>query len=152
MTTLKSFNVSAIRNGTVIDHIAKGSALKIIELLGLNQHEKQVYLGLNLASGTQYEKDLIKIEDWELSEDEANQVAIFAPNATVNIISEYEVAKKFKITLPDTISGIVKCPNNRCITNHETVSSFFLVKKHKNLVSLGCHYCRKTYKLNELKL
>ena len=147
MVNNKSFKVAAIRNGTVIDHITSRNALKIMHLLNLAKHNKQVLLGLNLPSHTLKCKDLIKVEDREFTPEEANKVAIFAPQATINIINEYKVTKKFQVSLPEKISGIIDCPNPTCVTNYENNQSSFTVKQRKNHIQLQCKYCRKSFTL-----
>ena len=135
--------VSAIRNGTVIDHISAGNGLKIVQFLKLAKHLKQVTLGLNLPSKRFEHKDIIKVEERELSLDEANQVAILAPDATINIIKNFEVSRKFKVTIPDTIGDVISCPNPKCISNHEEVSrSFKVLQRVRKNIQLQCHFCR----------
>ena len=145
MTMNKTMSVAAIRNGTVIDHITHGQALAVLQLLNLTQSNKKITLGLNLPSLTQQFKDIIKVEDWELTPNEADRLAILSPLATINIIHEYEVAKKFKVSLPETISNIFKCPNPRCISNHEAIASQFFVKSHSQKIQLQCRFCRKSF-------
>lgn len=141
MTITKSYAVSAIRNGTVIDHIEAGHALKIVKFLRLADHRSQVTLGLNLPSQVMGYKDLIKVEEKELAPEELNQIAILAPDATISIIKEYVVNHKYKLTLPEKIFGMIECSNPRCISNHEKILSQFHVLPKR---SLKCHYCRKT--------
>ena len=143
--------VSAIRHGTVIDHIPKGQAFTIIQLLKLCEHQKSVTLGLNLPSGSMSTKDIIKVEGREISPDEANQIALFSPNATINIIQEYEVVQKYKVCLPDSITQLIRCPNPQCITNHETMASCFIVKNQMDNVFLHCKFCRKSYSQQNIK-
>ena len=142
----KTFAVAAIRNGTVIDHIDAGHALKIVKILKLASQKKRVTLGLNLPSDTLGYKDIIKVEDRELTPDEANQVAILAPNASINIIHDYEVSNKFKVTMPRSIEKVIFCPNPRCISNHEnTKSSLKVLQRVKNEIALECHYCKEVF-------
>lgn len=141
----KTLAVAGIKDGTVIDHITSGMALKIVDLLKLNQLEKQLTLGLNLPSKTTALKDIIKISNRVITEPEANQIAIFAPNATINIIKDFEVIQKYQVSLPATITAILKCPNPRCVTNHEKMSSFFYIKQRHPSAHLQCKYCRKTF-------
>jgi len=152
MPTTAKFKVSAIRNGTVIDHIDAGSALKIVKLLKLAKHQKHVTLGLNLPSSLLGLKDIIKVEDRELSPEEVNQVAILAPEATINIIKEYEVNQKYKISLPDTISAVIPCSKPKCVSNHErTKSHFHVIQRAGQNVRLQCHYCRKIISQEEIR-
>jgi aspartate carbamoyltransferase regulatory subunit len=152
MNLTKQYAVSAICNGTVIDHIHAGSALRIIKLLRLAEHEKMVTLGLNLPSKRLGLKDLIKVEERKLDPDEVNQVALFAPNATISIIENYEVIQKYPIALPDTINSVIPCPNPRCISNHEKIPSYlYVIQKMDQSVRLRCHYCRKSISQEEIK-
>lgn len=139
-------SVSAIKNGTVIDHIPQGGALKILQLVNLVKDQVQVTLGLNLQSGKMQRKDIIKIEDRKLTPSELHQVAILAPCATVNIIQNYKVKEKVPLTMPDTIEHIFRCPNKKCITQEEKSLSFFFVEQEEKEVFLRCKYCEKRFK------
>ncbi|ADI37714.1 Aspartate carbamoyltransferase regulatory chain [Waddlia chondrophila 2032/99] len=147
MPTLeKTLPVSAIQNGTVIDHIPAGKALKIVKLLNLSTERLQTTLGLNLPSGILGLKDLIKIEGFVLSSESASKTAILAPLATVNIINNYEVQEKFQVSLPKKIQSVISCPNTLCISSQEKVDSIILVKERwKGNIQLQCHYCRKQF-------
>src|SRR5690242_12317836 len=105
----KTLSVSAIKNGTVIDHIRAGQALRIVKLLGLLENKNKVTLGLNLPSKLIGQKDLIKIENRALTNDEANEVVIFAPEATINIIKDFEVKQKINTHLPNIIANVFIC-------------------------------------------
>ena len=141
----KQLLVSAIKNGTVIDHIQAGTATKLIHVLNLGNHKKIVTLGLNLPSKNMGLKDLIKIEDKELTKEEANRIAIFSPQASINIINNYEVTKKFDVTLPETVQSLIICPNPKCITNNENMDSNFKVQHINKQVKLQCNYCEKIF-------
>lgn len=147
----KELLVSAIKNGTVIDHISSGQALKIVSILKLSAHKKLVTIGLNLPSKALKYKDLIKVEGKEMTPEEANQVAIVAPLASVNIIRNYKIVKKFNVELPKVVEHFAACPNPKCITNHEQVGSVFYVKQN-GVVQLHCKYCEKIFKQEEINL
>lgn len=151
MTKNKKLLVSAIKDGTVIDHIPAGNALKIIRLLNLADHKKVVTVGLNLPSKSMGYKDLIKVAGRELSEAEANHVAILAPEASMNIITNYEITKKFKISMPEKIEYVLVCPNPKCITNNERMETCFYVKPNHKQINLQCKYCEKTFKQEDIK-
>ena len=151
MTKDKKLLVAAIKNGTVIDHINAGHALKIIRLLNLADHKNLVTVGLNLPSKATRIKDLIKVEGRELTPEEINRIAIFAPHGTMNIIKNYEVVKKFHAEIPDIVEYVIVCPNLKCITNHENMNSKFHVLENKGEITLKCHYCEKSYLENEIK-
>ncbi len=116
-----------------------------MHFLNLLKSAPKVTLGLNLVSKTMGFKDLIKIENQTISLKEAQQIAIFAPSATINIILNYEVADKFKVSFPETAQNIFHCLNPKCITNHEKVQTFFHLKRSKKEVLMSCKYCQKTF-------
>ena len=152
MNLTKQYAVASICNGTVIDHIQAGSALKIVSLLRLAEHQKIVTLGLNLPSNRLGIKDLIKVEDRKLDPEEVNQVALFAPNATISIIANYDVVQKYPICIPDRIQGVISCTNPKCISNHEKIKSYlYVIQKMDQSVRLRCHYCRKIISREEIK-
>jgi aspartate carbamoyltransferase regulatory subunit len=141
----KTLSVPAIKEGTVIDHIRAGQALKIIRLLRLNSNENRVTVGLNLKSASGGLKDIIKVENVLLTEAQAAQIAIFSSSATVNVIQNYEVAKKFKVQMPDTIAIVLACPNPRCIVNIEKIPTRFKVEENQGKVFLRCQFCEKHF-------
>lgn len=145
----KTLSVSAIKEGTVIDHIRAGQALKIIRVLRLNANENRVTVGLNLK-GKSGLKDIIKIENVFLSEPQAAQIAIFAPTATVNVIQNYKVAKKFKVQMPETAAALLACPNSRCITNIERVATLFSIEESNDQALLRCAYCEKLFTRDQM--
>ena len=130
-----------IRNGTVIDHISPGNAIRVLRILGLPRPgwTSTVTAAMNVGSA-RGRKDILKIEDRELDPSEVNKISLVAPNATINIIREYEVARKERVELPEKVSGLVKCPNPNCVTNHEPIRSQFLIVA-KDPVRLRCGYC-----------
>ncbi len=142
MTQKKQLNVSAIENGTVIDHIPAKSLFNVISILGLHKFDNLITFGTNMESQRFGKKAIIKIADKYFEKDEINRIAIAAPLAKLNIIKNYEVTEKRVVEVPDNIEGIVKCVNPKCITNVEAVTQKFHVIDKKN-VSLKCHYCEK---------
>ncbi len=142
---LRAFKVFAIEAGTVIDHIDAGNALKIISILDLYRDNHVVTMGMNFKSKSHGYKDIIKVEHRELTPEEVNRVAIFAPHASINIIRNYDVAKKFKAEIPDQIKHLIVCPNPMCITNHEKMDTLFGVKPNGHNLKLKCHYCEKQF-------
>ena len=132
-----------IRNGTVIDHIAPGMALKVLHILNIPQPgmTSTVTAAINVPSKHMGRKDIVKVEDRELDLGEINKISLLAPKASINIIREYEVAEKHVVALPDLVEGIARCPNPNCITNQsEPVRSAFKVTS-KNPPTLQCGYC-----------
>ena len=145
--------IKAIENGTVIDHITANKSLHILKILGLPDDEIiNVTVAMNVSSGQTGRKDIVKIENREIETEELNQIALIAPKATINIIRNYEVIKKDKIILPELITSIIKCTNDKCITNYENepIKSKFNVIESQPPV-LRCHYCEKLIKNEDIE-
>jgi aspartate carbamoyltransferase regulatory subunit len=142
MKDRKQLVVSALKDGTVIDHIPSKSLFKVISILGLDHIENQITFGSNLDSKKLDKKAIIKIADMFFRNEEINKIALVAPQAKLNIIRDYNVIEKKIVEVPDTIIGIVKCVNPKCITNNEEILTKFTVIDKLN-VALKCHYCEK---------
>lgn len=148
----KTLSVSAIKNGTVIDHIRAGDALRLIHLFRLLDAKNMVTVGLNLPSQRLGLKDLIKVENRVLTSEEANEIAIFAPEATINVVKDFEVIEKIVTALPSTIANIFRCPNLKCITHVEPAQSIFYVAEQGKQVKLICHYCEKEFDRDQVRV
>lgn len=148
----KTLSVSAIQNGTVIDHIKSGNALRIISLLGLLKQGNRVTIGLNLPSKRIGKKDLIKIEELALSPEQANELVIFAPQVTINIVKNFEVIEKIKTHLPSHINDVFICPNVLCISQEKHLETKFYIEEHGKQVNVTCHYCERTFDRDQLKV
>ncbi|MDX2429621.1 MAG: aspartate carbamoyltransferase regulatory subunit [Bacteroides sp.] len=138
----KRLSVSAIKNGTVIDHIPAEVLFKVVSILKLDTVENTITIGNNLGSDKLGKKGIIKLSEVFFHDSEINKIALVAPCAKLNIIRNYEVADKKVVQIPDEIVGIVKCVNPKCITNNEVVTTRFVVVS-KSEVTLKCHYCEK---------
>ena len=138
----KELNVSAIKNGTVIDHIAQNQVERVLYILNLSKFEDQIYLGANLDSKKYGKKGIIKVSNKFFAPEEISKIALVSPTATIIEIRDYVVIKKEKVQIPDAIEGFVKCMNPGCITNHENVPTRFDVTD-KNETMLKCRYCEK---------
>jgi aspartate carbamoyltransferase regulatory subunit len=143
MDAREELTVRRIREGTVIDHIPKGQALNVLKILGISGREDQtVAIMMNAESKKLGRKDIVKIEGRELAPTEVDRIAIVAPEATINTIKNYLVAKKTKVKLPAEIKGIVRCTNPNCISNKPNepiTASFKVVSRTPTL--LVCKYC-----------
>ena len=148
---LKELAVAALRNGTVIDHIPSKALFRAVRILGIEGLDTSVTIGNNLQSNKLGSKGIIKVAEVEFSEDELNRIAIIAPSAIVNIIRDYEVVEKRPVVLSDTLVGLVRCGNPKCITNHEPTPTRFEVVNRED-VELRCHYCGPTYKSSDIEI
>jgi aspartate carbamoyltransferase regulatory subunit len=127
----------------VIDHIDVGMALKVLKIIGIKGDNMQstVSVLLHVPSKTGEWKDIVKIEDRELDPRELDKISLISPNATINIIRDFNVAEKFIVEVPDIVKGIVRCQNPGCITNlSEPIEPEFVVESKKPLL-LRCIYC-----------
>ena len=142
MKEQKKLQVTAIKNGTVIDHIPSKNLFKVIKILNLNFLEDTVTFGANLDSAKLGKKAIIKMSNKYFDDDEINKLILVAPQAPLNIIKDYQVIEKKQVKVPATIHGIAKCVNPKCVTNNEEVVTKFKVLYNNN-VDLKCHYCDK---------
>lgn len=138
----KELIVTAIEEGTVIDHIPADSLFKVIKILGLNALDNQMTFGTNLRSERMGRKAIVKVAGKFFLPEEINRIALVAPHASLNIIKGYEVVEKQEVSLPKELVGIVRCVNPKCITNHDEVTPRFEVL-HGDPVTLRCHYCER---------
>jgi len=134
--------VSAIKDGTVIDHIPASGLFKVINILNLDKLEKQITFGTNFESKRLGRKAIVKISNVFFQDEDINKIALVAPEAKLNIIKDYHVVEKKIVEVPESIKGIAKCMNPKCITNHEAILTKFTVISKKE-VAIKCHYCEK---------
>ena len=135
--------VSALENGTVLDHIPAENVYKALDILNLRGIESQITIGINLNSKIYGKKGIIKIADKFFEDHELNKLALIAPKATVNIIRDFKVVEKKKLVMPEEIIGIAKCRNPKCVTNHQPIKTRFTTIAEGDNISLLCHFCEK---------
>ena len=148
----KELKVSAIKNGTVLDHIPANQLFKVISILGLKDCANQITFGTNLDSKLLGKKAIIKVADRFFEEAEINSVALVAPDAKINIIKDFEVIEKKVLHVPDEIVGIVKCANPKCITNHQPITTKVKTGYENGVLKLHCRYCEKITGSDNLKI
>ena len=143
---VRELKITPIKNGTVIDHIGNGLALEVLRIIGVKalDRESTVSVALHVRSSKIGWKDIVKVENMELSPRKVNAIALIAPTATIAIIRDFKVRDKRTVDLPERIVGVLRCPNSSCITNqHEPVESEFEVAR-RNPVVLRCIYCERS--------
>lgn len=147
----KELLVSAIENGTVIDHIPSEKLFDVVNLLHLERMTTAVTVGYNLESAEMGTKSIIKIANRFFTEEELNQLAVVCPDVTLCTIRDYDIVEKRTVSLPDCLSGIVRCPNPKCITNNEPMPSRFrLIDRAQGI--LCCDYCNTRVSHDEVKI
>ncbi len=147
---IKMLQVSAIQDGTVIDHIDSRRTFQVAGILRLQDVDETVLIGMNLDSH-HGKKGIIKVGGRRLTQEEVNKIALIAPDATLNIIEGYRVVEKREVRLPDTIEGTMKCFNPNCITNDQVITNKFDVVS-RDPITMRCHYCERQMGLRDVKL
>lgn len=146
--------VKRIESGTVIDHVPGGAAPLVLKILGISfGTEARIIVAINVESGQLGVKDVVKIVGRELKENEANKIALVAPDATVNIISKFRVTGKKKVTPPQKIIGLMKCLRPTCITNstdgRDVAPVIELVSKKPLLYR--CFFCEQPIEQSQIE-
>ena len=144
--------VRRIKEGTVIDHIDEGKGLQVLNALRIDGSDGGlITIALNVPSGKFKKKDIIKVEDKFLKDDDTNKLAVIAPKATINMIRDYKLVEKRRVSLPNEIDRIFRCSNPDCITNStEHIESVMDVIDKEGGV-LKCRYCARILDVNQLK-
>ena len=128
MEAKKELVVSAIQNGTVIDHIPTDVVYQVIRILGLEKYNDEVLIGNYLHSQKYGRKGIVKIKNKFFDHNEINKIALVAPLASIITIRDYKVVEKIKAEIPDHIDHIIKCMNPKCITNCEQIEDCYVVQ------------------------
>ena len=132
-------NIDSIGNGYVIDHITAGRGMRLYELLGLDSVDCSVAIIKNVVSQKLGKKDIIKIDaDIPLN---LEIIGYVDPGITVNIIKDGKLIEKRTLQMPETLVGVIKCKNPRCITTTEQEIDhiFKLTDREKGVYR--CIYC-----------
>jgi aspartate carbamoyltransferase regulatory subunit len=146
-----AMQVSALCNGTVIDHIPAEKLFAVVNLLDIPSMKSNVTIGYNLDSKKIGKKGLIKIADVFFTEEDLSKISVVAPNVVMNTIRNYEVVEKREVKLPNELHNIIKCNNLNCITNNEPMATHFYVA-NRDTHTLKCRYCEKEVSLDDIKL
>jgi len=134
-----------IENGSVIDHIPAGRALTILKILGIaDSYPETVSIAMNVPSKTHGKKDIVKVEKKELIKKEIDQIALIAPNATINIIRNWQITDKKNTKLPKEIEGAIACDNPICITNAKEPAKTRFTVEGEAPIKIRCVYCERS--------
>ncbi len=131
--------INPITNGIVLDHITAGKGMELYNILDLDKLDCSVAVIVNAESRKYGRKDIIKID--RVIDLNFDVIGYVDPDVTVNIIRDGNQTKMGRIGLPETVTGIIKCKNPRCITSteQEIVHSFKLCDEEKRIYR--CIYC-----------
>jgi aspartate carbamoyltransferase regulatory subunit len=134
----RELRVSKIKNGTVIDHVPGGQALQVLAILAIDAGGETISVGMNVPSEKLGRKDIVKVEGHELSQNEVDVISLIAPEASINIIRDFDVVEKSRVVRPDHVTDVLACPNRNCITTRdEPIDSEFEVLDD----GVRCVYC-----------
>ncbi len=137
-----------LTEGTVIDHLPVGSAMRALELMGLPR-EGPITCGINVPSPRHGRKDIVRVEGLFLEKHELDRLALLGPNISVSIVRDGGVTEKTVLDVPERLLGILSCPNPTCITHDEPVQSVFL-RLGAFPYSFRCAYCERITRSDEL--
>jgi len=144
--------VRRIKEGTVIDHIDEGKGIQVLDALRIDGKDGSlITIALNVPSGKSKKKDIIKVENKFLKDDDTNKIAVIAPKATINIIKNYKLIEKRRVSLPNEIDRIFRCSNPDCITNSAEHIESVMDLIDKETMILKCRYCARILDVNEIK-
>lgn len=131
--------IGQIKDGIVLDHITAGRCMDIYNILKLGEMSSTVAMIKNADSVKMGKKDIIKI--FESIEIDLDVLGYIDPGITVNIIQNGELVKREKLSLPEQVTGVIKCKNPRCITSIEQeLPHKFRLTDRENKV-YRCIYC-----------
>lgn len=150
---MKDQIIGYIESGIVIDHISRGKVWKIAEILGVDRQTKgRISLGDGYETKKNGEvKGVIKIEGINLSNKQLNLIALVAENATVNLVKNGKIEKKFQVEIPRLLENIVSCPNFGCISNNSYEQVYSKINYNLNKKIFSCFYCIEEFNGNDLK-
>ncbi len=131
--------IGQIKDGIVLDHITAGKGFEIYNVLGLGKLDCTVAMINNAESEKMGKKDIIKIG--QVIDLDFTVLGYLDPGITVNIIKDGKLAKREHLMLPESITGLIKCKNPRCITSteQELQHEFKLVDIERKIYR--CVYC-----------
>ena len=129
--------IEGIANGVVIDHIRAGFGMKVLEYLGLGGRGDTVALIMNAVSKKHGRKDIIKLEN--ITDLNLDVLGLIDHKATVNYIKDHKIVDKQHLSLPEKVTGVLRCKNPRCVTSIEQVAHTFLLVAGSGMYR--CMYC-----------
>ena len=136
-------SISGIDEGYVIDHIQAGKSMDIYKYLKLDKLDCQVAIIKNASSSKMGKKDIIKIQGkMDLNLD---ILGFVDDNITVNIIEGGKIVKKENLTLPQTVTNVIRCKNPRCISSIEQELPQAFKLTDKNTRTYRCIYCEEKF-------
>ena len=131
--------IGSIVNGIVIDHIPAGRGMELYRYLKLDDMGCEVALIKNASSDKYGKKDILKVN--EVIDLDFDMLGYIAPQITVDIIRNGERVEKIHPTLPEKVTGVVRCKNPRCITSIEQELQHVFKLTDREHGVYRCVYC-----------
>ena len=131
--------IGQLKNGYVLDHITAGRGMDIYKLLKLGELDCSVAMIKNADSPKMGQKDIIKIG--KIMDLNFDVLGYIDPGITVDIIRDGKRVEKKHLSLPEKVTGVIRCKNPRCITSVEQglVHEFRLTDRERKVYR--CVYC-----------
>jgi aspartate carbamoyltransferase regulatory subunit len=137
-------NITGLTEGIVLDHIRAGQSMQIYKLLGLEKLEGEVAIIKNVRSAKMGRKDIIKIEG-SIDQVDLDALGYIDHNITVDIIKNNKVVEKRALSLPKTITNVIRCHNPRCISTVEQELPQIFYLSDEKTGTYRCRYCDEKY-------
>mgnify|MGYP000488974784 FL=1 len=131
--------IGQIRDGIVLDHITAGNGIRIYDILGLGKLDCTVAMIKNADSSKMGKKDIIKVG--QVIDLDFAVLGYIDPGITVNIIRDGKLLKREHLSLPERVTGIIKCKNPRCITSCEQELEQEFSRTDRENKVYRCVYC-----------
>lgn len=139
--------VDSIKNGIVIDHIEAGKGMALYQFLNLDRLTCPVAIIKNVVSAQLGKKDIIKIDG--TLDVGLDVLGYLAPGITINVIRDGAIVRKWHPSLPEEVTGVIRCKNPRCITSTEQeLPHVFRLTDRENRV-YRCVYCETKAKTDD---
>ena len=145
MDNSKEMLVSKIENGTVIDKIIEGKSIQVLKILGIDENpEDTIAVAIKVTSKSMGRKDIIKLTNRYLNDEELKKLWLIAPQSVISIINGFQVSDKFVLAsreFTNEFTGVLTCINPTCATNFRepVVPKFYLMQRDPLLIR--CMYC-----------
>ena len=122
-------NIGGLQEGVVIDHIKAGGSMEIYHYLELEKLDCSVAI-IKIEGPITVNLDILGVLD---------------ENITINVIKNNEIVEKRTLTLPETVTNVIKCKNPRCITSieQELPHRFKLTDRENRIYR--CMYCEQKF-------
>ena len=117
--------------------------MEIYHYLELEKLDCSVAIIKNAKSNKMGKKDIIKIEG-PLTID-LDLLGVLDEHITINMIKDDKIVEKRALTLPETVTNVIKCKNPRCITSieQELPHRFKLTDRDRRIYR--CMYCEQKF-------